>query len=192
MKITKRQLKRIIKTASSTQINEWFLSKQKEDRLAKVLAGMRATDEERKKIVAALSDEDDSGDGDTKEKNEAIMTITKRQLRRIIKEEKARVLREQDDLGPADNNTHHWPRVAWDDVGDLVDKWTDTERKAFDTGDPSMMAMGETATEAKGVWDMQVEQAGMEMEAALTARVRKVAMQTMQEFTDRLINGDFV
>ena len=120
------------------------------------------------------------------------MKITKRQLKRIIKEEKARVLREQDDLGPADNNTHHWPRVAWDDVGDLVDKWTDTERKAFDTGDPSMMAMGETATEAKGVWDMQVEQAGMEMEAELTARVRKVAMQTMQEFTDRLINGDFV
>jgi hypothetical protein len=119
------------------------------------------------------------------------MKITKRQLRRIIKEEKRRLVNEQGSPG-VDSNGHHWPRVDWSDVGDLVDKWTDTERKAFDTGDPSMMAMGETATEAKGVWDMQVEQAGMEMEAELTARVRKVAMQTMQEFTDRLINGDFV
>lgn len=122
---------------------------------------------------------------------EGKMRITKRQLKRIVKEEKCRLLKEQDDTRVADNNTHHWPRVAWDDVGELVDKWTDGERKAFDKGDPSMMAMGETATEAKGVWDMQVEQAGMEMEAELTDRVRKVALQTMQEFTDNLINGDY-
>lgn len=119
------------------------------------------------------------------------MRITKRQLRRIVKEERIRVVLEQDLPEPVDNNTHHWPRVAWDDVGELVDKWTQGERDAFDKGDPSMMAMGETATEAKGVWDMQVEQAGMEMEAELTDRVRKVALQTMQEFTDKLINGDY-
>jgi hypothetical protein len=124
------------------------------------------------------------------------MKITKRQLNRIIKEEKARILREQgDDMSvntTPTNNEHHWPRVDWSNVGELVDKWTETERKAFDKGDPSMMAMGETATEAKGVWDMQVEQAGMDMEAELTARVRKVALQTMQEFTEKLINGDYV
>ena len=54
-----------------------------------------------------------------------------------------------------------------------------------------MMAMGETATEAKTVWDMQVEEAGMDMEAELTERIRKLALQTMQEFTDKLINGDY-
>ena len=122
------------------------------------------------------------------------MKITKRQLRRIVKEEKTKVLREQEDMSSnttPTNNEHHWPRVEWSNVGELVDKWTQTERDAFNKGDPSMMAMGETATEAKGIWDMQVEQAGMEMEAELTARVRKVALQTMQEFTDNLINGDY-
>jgi hypothetical protein len=123
------------------------------------------------------------------------MKITKRQLRRIIKEEKARILHEQgDDMSTnttPTNNEHHWPRVDWSNVGELVDKWTQGERDAFDKGDPSMMAMGETVTEAKGVWDMQVEQAGMDMEAELTERVRKVALQTMQEFTENLINGDY-
>jgi hypothetical protein len=111
------------------------------------------------------------------------MKITKKQLRRII--------REQTEEIAVDNNEHHWPRVDWSNVGELVDMWTDTERKAFDKGDPSMMAMGETATEAQGVWDMQVEQAGMDMEAALTNRVRKLALATMKEFTDNLINGDY-
>jgi hypothetical protein len=122
------------------------------------------------------------------------MIISKRQLRRIIKEEKTRLLREQGEDMSSEmraNNEHHWPRVDWSNVGELVDKWTDTERKAFDKGDPSMMDMGETATEAKGVWDMQVEEAGMDMEAELTERVRKLALQTMQEFTDKLINGDY-
>ena len=29
------------------------------------------------------------------------------------------------------------------------------------------------------------------MEAELTLRIRKVALQTMQEFTDKLINGEY-
>ena len=119
------------------------------------------------------------------------MKITKRQLRRIIKEEKRRLLKEQDDTRVADNNTHHWPRVDWNNVEELVDKWAVGEEKAFDKGDPSMMAMGDTPTEAKKIWGMQVDQAAMEMEAELTDRVRKVALQTMQEFTDKLINGEF-
>ena len=118
------------------------------------------------------------------------MKITKKQLTRIVKEEKAKLLREQDEV-KADNNTHHWPRVAWDNVGELVDKWTDQERKAFDKGDPVMMGMGETATESKGIWDMQVEQAGIDMENELIKRVRQVALKTMQEFTDRLIEGEY-
>ena len=124
------------------------------------------------------------------------MRVTKSQLRRIVIQERARLLREQApeqaaaDTG-ADNNTHHWPRVDWSNVGELVDKWAVGEEKAFDKGDPSMTAMGDTITDAKKNWELQVDQAAMEMEADLTLRVRKVALQAMQEFTDKLINGDY-
>jgi hypothetical protein len=102
-----------------------------------------------------------------------------------------RKLREQDEGPSPDNNTHHWPRVDWSNVGELVDKWADGEEKAFDKGDPSMMGMGDTATDAKKNWELQVDQASMEMEAEMTDRIRQVALQTMKEFTDKLINGEF-
>ena len=101
------------------------------------------------------------------------------------------MVQEQTGESAVDNNTHHWPRVAWDDVGELVDKWTNQERKAFDKGDPVMMGMGDTYNESKGIWDMQVEQAGMDMENELIKRVRQIALQTMQEFTDKLIDGEY-
>ena len=83
MKITKRQLQKIIKEAATREdIREWFLSKEKENRLDKVLAGMKASDEEREKIMSALAGEDSGKE----EKSESIR-ITKRQLRRIIREE---------------------------------------------------------------------------------------------------------
>ena len=120
------------------------------------------------------------------------MKITKQRLRKIILEEKRRLLREQADAKPAaSNNEHHWPRVDWSNVGELVDKWSEGEEKAFDKGDPSMMAMGDNVTEAKAAWSDQVEQASMEMEAELTEKIRKVALEAMQSYTDRLINGDF-
>ena len=119
------------------------------------------------------------------------MKISKKTLKRIIKEEKARLLREQDDTTAADNNTHHWPRVEWSNVSELIDKWAEGEEKAFDKGDPSMMAMGDTITDAKKNWDLQVDQAAMEMEAEMTDRVRAAALQTMQEYTDKLINGEY-
>ena len=124
------------------------------------------------------------------------MRVTKRQLKRIIREEKQRLLREQAPEQAAadtvvDGQGHHWPRVDWTNIEDLADKWTDQERKAFDKGDPSMMDMGETTSEAKAAWEDQVENAALDMESELTLRVRKVALQTMQEFTDRLINGDY-
>jgi len=31
----------------------------------------------------------------------------------------------------------------------------------------------------------------MDLEAELTLRIRKVALATMKEFTDRLVNGDY-
>lgn len=120
------------------------------------------------------------------------MKITRQRLRKIILEEKRRLLREQKDAKPAGgSNGHHWPRVDWSNVGELIDKWAEQEEKAFDKGDPSMMGMGDNVTEAKAAWSDQVEQAAMEMEAELTDKVRQVALQTMQSFTDRLINGDF-
>ena len=120
------------------------------------------------------------------------MKITKRQLKKIIKEEKAQILREQEEVEVVvDTNEHHWPRVDWTNIEDLVDKWAAGEREAFDKGDPSMAAMGETTSEAKQIWTDQVETASMDMEAELTNRVRKVALSTMQEFTDALINGDY-
>jgi hypothetical protein len=110
------------------------------------------------------------------------MKITKRQLKRIIREE----------VDTEAQAEHHWPRVSWDEVGTLVDKWSDMESKAFDTGDPSMTKDGKlSATEAKAWWGDQVESAAMDMEAEMTLRIRKVALQTMQEFTNALINGDY-
>ena len=110
------------------------------------------------------------------------MKITKRQLRKIIREATEPVV---------DSNTHHWPRVDWSNVGTLVDKWRDQEEKAFDTGDPSMAPDDTPTAEAKAFWEDQVESASMDMEVELTVRVRRIALQTMQEFTDKLINGDY-
>jgi uncharacterized linocin/CFP29 family protein len=118
------------------------------------------------------------------------MKITKRQLRKIIKEEKQRLFIERPELAPT-KSEHHWPKVDWTNVEELANKWASVEEKAFDKGDPSMMAMGDTVTDAKRNWELQVDQAAMELGAELTARVRKVALQAMKEYTDKLINGDF-
>jgi len=123
------------------------------------------------------------------------MKITKKQLKRIIKEEKTRILREQHGMSSNTtlvDNEHHWPRVEWTNVEDLVDKWSAAEKKAWDKGDPSMNPDDEKTSEMKKRWEDQVKTAAMDLEAELTVRVRKVALQTMQEFTDNLINGEYV
>jgi hypothetical protein len=118
------------------------------------------------------------------------MRISKQQLKQIIKEEK-KLLLEEDVVSSDGRNGHHWPRVDWTNVDDLVDKWYDAEIKAFDKGDPSMMAMGETTTEAQDVWKAQVGDAAIDMENELSRRVRQIAYKTMEEFTDKLINGEY-
>ena len=136
------------------------------------------------------------------------MRITKRQLRRI--------LREQLDDDPADAmggsldaplmgdavgsqhggssgiDDHHWPRVDWSNIGELVDKWIDMEEKSWDTADPSMNPDDIKNVEAKKTWDDQVENAALDMEAELTKRIRKVALSTMKEYTDLLIGGEYL
>ena len=133
------------------------------------------------------------------------MKITKRQLRRIIKEEKQRIhakhrvrravrrrLREQTVEPKPAHVDHGWPTVSWEDANELVDKWRDMELGAFDPGDPSMNQAGELSdAEAKKWWTEQVENAALELENVLADRLRQAALQTMQEVTARLINGDF-
>ena len=117
------------------------------------------------------------------------MKITKRQLKRIIKEEKQKLLKEE--LGAENAGEHHWPRVDWSNVGELTDKWIKMEEDAWDKGDTSMNPDGETDADAKRYWKDQVEGAAMDFEAELTLRVRRVALKTMEEFTDKLINGEY-
>ena len=134
------------------------------------------------------------------------MKITKRQLRRIVKEETTRMLKEVEmvpstDISIADikakradgdtNAEHHWPRVDWSNVGELTDKWIKMEEDAWDTGDTSMNPDDISNADAKREWGHQVEAGAMDMEAELTLRIRKVAIQTMREFTDKLINGEY-
>lgn len=132
------------------------------------------------------------------------MRITKKQLRRIIKEERTKL--EEDEAGGAadadlapPNKSHHWPRVEWTNVETLTDKWAQAERDAWDKGDPSMMldkpgekSQAEWDKEMKARWESQVEEAAMDFEAELTARVRKLALETMEEFTDALIAGEYL
>lgn len=117
------------------------------------------------------------------------MKITKRQLKKIIKEEKARILREQEESSA--NGDHHWPRVDWKGVEDLTDKWVDMEEKSWDKGDASMNPDDQSDRDAQTYWNDQVEACAMDMEAEMLLRIRRVALQTMKEFSQKLIEGDY-
>ena len=132
------------------------------------------------------------------------MKITKRQLKRIIKEERIKLEEAQgrDEMSTnvtQPNNEHHWPRVEWTNVETLTDKWAAAERDAWDPGDFSMnpdkpdeKSQSEWNKEMKSRWFDQVEEASLDFEAELTKRVRKIALETMQEFTDNLIGGEYL
>ena len=112
------------------------------------------------------------------------MKITKRQLRQIIKEEKARILKEQDD-------GHLYPRVMWTNVEELTDKWSSAEYDSFDESDPSMMAMGDSAQEARQKWNDQIEAASIDMENEMTQKIRQLALQVMKQYSEKLVNGEY-
>ena len=121
------------------------------------------------------------------------MKITKRQLKRIIREERARIISEQD-VAQGDNHDHHWPRVDWDNsVGELVDAWADMEINSFDTGDPSMNPTDGDATVAdnKAYWEEQVESAMLDLENEVTVAIRKVVLAKMKETSEALMNGNY-
>ena len=156
------------------------------------------------------------------------MKITKKELRKLIREAKAgsiggigfsgwnanrnpdfakaygkdavtyrgSLLREQPISGEqaeemSRSEASHYPRVDWDEVGDLVDKWADLELKSFDPGDPSQNPEDMTDADAKAIWGDQVESAMLDLEAELTQRIRKTALAAMKEYSERLMNGDY-
>ncbi len=119
------------------------------------------------------------------------MRITKRQLKRIIREERARLFEQQDEAS-INVHAHGQPSYDWGDAAfDLADEWKKQEFDAFDTGDPSMMGMGETTAEAKEAWEVQVENAGEDLEGELLFALRKTAVAAMAEITQKLINGEY-
>lgn len=125
------------------------------------------------------------------------MKISKTQIRKIIQEEKRRILSEQPVSGDQAlemqaAQARHLPRVDWNDVSELADKWAEMEEKAFDMGDPSMTKNGELSqSEARDWWNTQVENAMLDLESELLDRIKKVALETMQEYSSMLDNGDF-
>ena len=125
------------------------------------------------------------------------MRITKRQLRRIIREEKRRLLREQEtgEHSHVDPREHQWPSAdgpITDTALELSTKWGDMEAKAWSAGDPSMNMQGELSeSESKTWWVEQVDNATADLEVALEERLRAASIEVMQEFTDKLINGDY-
>ena len=90
------------------------------------------------------------------------MKITKRQLRRIIKEEKAR-LAELMENEVQDAREHHWPSAdkgIANVAGELAEAWHTMELSAWSPGDPSMNMQGELSDqESKQFWGEQVDAA---------------------------------
>ena len=84
-----------------------------------------------------------------------------------------------------------WPRVDWNDVEELTDLWSEMELKAWER-DPSNTKQDELSdADAKQWWAEQVESAALSLEAELTVEIRKLALRKMKEFSDQLMNGDY-
>ena len=131
------------------------------------------------------------------------MKVSKNQLKIIIREEKRRILREEEkkestldeiDLENPDgaNGDHHWPRISWDDsVGELVDKWHDMEMASFDESDPSQNPDDQSAAENKDFWREQVDSASYDLENDITVEIRKVVLAAMKNVSGKLVNGEY-
>ena len=125
------------------------------------------------------------------------MKVADRYLRRIIKEERSRVLHEQvaGDPNSVDSREHQWPSADGpisDAALDLSTAWSDMEAKAWSSGDPSMNQGGELSdTESKTWWVEQVDNATADLEVALEERLRAESIKVMEEFTNKLINGEY-
>jgi len=124
------------------------------------------------------------------------MKITKTQLRRLIREERHKLI--EDMHTEVEENTvevsdHHWPRVDWDmSVGELVDKWAEGEIKDWAADSDTATKDGElTKAEAKAWYAEQVDIASQDLEVELVTKIRKLALAAMKDYTSRLMNGDY-
>lgn len=131
-----------------------------------------------------------------KAKRSLTMKITKRQLKRIIREERHRIMEgayAEADGDHVEVSDHHWPRVDWDMVvGELVDKWSEGEVADWEGGSDTATKDGElTQAEAKAWYAEQVDIASQDLEVELVTQIRKLALKNMKDFTERLMNGDY-
>ena len=113
------------------------------------------------------------------------MKITKRQLRRIIKEEKAKLLRESvADMrhfeDAADKCAERMSDLFYNDMMKLYDE----EPDAFARPVPGSEAM--TRTE-KGVWEQQVVYAAQELETSISFAIA----QAIEEIEMKLHDGQY-
>lgn len=113
------------------------------------------------------------------------MKITKRQLRRIIKEEKAKLLRE------SVTDMRHYEEAADQAAIDISDlfysdmmKMYDEEPDAFATEDPNGSGM---IRPDKSVWEQQVVYAQQEIDTA----VARAIVEAIQSVEARLHDGEF-
>ena len=112
------------------------------------------------------------------------MKITRKQLKKIIKEEKAKLLRESvadmrhyDDA--ADRAAMDMSDLFYNDMMKLYDE----EPEAFARPDPA----GGMTRDSKENWEQQVVYAQQEIDTAVAAAI----LRTIQEIENRLHNGDF-
>jgi len=113
------------------------------------------------------------------------MKITKRQLRRIIKEEKAKILKES----VTDMQTYEGMTTkAASDISDMfyidmMEMW-DQEPDAFTSYDSEE---GGTTTRDQGVWEEQVVYAQQELDTGIQHAIEKA----IQEVENRLHDGEY-
>ena len=113
------------------------------------------------------------------------MKVTKRQLRRIIKEEKARLLRESiTDMAKYDDAFDGAAaNVADMFVADMLQLYDD-EPDAFARPDP---AGGGMTMQSREDWDEQVQYAAQEIETSVSEAIS----QALQRIEAQLHNGNY-
>ena len=113
------------------------------------------------------------------------MKITKRQLRRIIKEEKAKLLRESiTDMSDYENLILKVSTQLTDNFGEDMMKLYDEEPAAFTRPVPGTERVERTS---KMDWEEQVVYAQQELESALEAAI----VQAIQSIETQLHDGQY-
>ena len=108
------------------------------------------------------------------------MKITRRQLRRIIKEEKAKLLRES----IADNAAY--VTVADDAAMRISEKFGDDMMKLYEE-EPDALFIGQRGAIEKDFWEQQVAYAQQEIDTAVSSAI----LRALEEVETRLHDGQY-